>query len=429
MTKNRIVITGASMITPLGDEVATQMEKMYAGVSAIKSWSRISTENIFSKIGGDLGDRSALEGLEKIKTQLPEEIYKKAYKLISKAPWSTGHSIELALRAALDSRWFDSKTALDSTACIVGGTNIGQEYIFEQHKIFHEEPDYIDPFFSLYSLDTDHAGCVSESLGIKGGSYVIGGACASASMAIRSAMDEILYHDLERVLVVGAIYAPSASDLHSLAIMGAISINNFNEHPEKSSRPFDKNREGFLPAHGGAALVFERLDVALARKAKIYGELLGAEISSDGNHLPQPSKDGQVRALKKLFKKTGLKPENIDYVCAHATSTQQGDLVEIQALKEALGEHAYKVKINAPKSLLGHTCWSSGIVETVTALMQMNDSKIHGSINIDELDPEIDLNIVQKTLENQTIRHFLKNSFGFGGMNCVSAFKAYEENP
>jgi len=245
-------------------------------------------------------------------------------------------------------------------------------------------------------------------------------------MEFGARFEESKNHDVKKVLVVGSVYTPAALDLHSLAIMRAISVDSFNDVPEKSSRPFDTRREGFVPAHGGAAILFESSTSALTRNAHVYAELLGAELSADGNHLPQPSKDGQVRALRRLLNKINLKPEDIQYVNAHATSTPQGDLVEIEALQEVFGVHSQNLKINAPKSMLGHTCWSSAIVETVTAFLQMRDSQLYPSINVENLDPAIQLPIVTEHMKEFEFNTFIKNSFGFGGLNCVAAYRKWK---
>ena len=154
--------------------------------------------------------------------------------------------------------------------------------------------------------------------------------------------------------------------------------------------------------------------------------MLGVEANSDANHLPQPSEEGQFTVMTKLLAKCGVAPEQIDYVSAHATSTPLGDLTEVRSIRRLLGKQAERVKINAPKSMLGHTCWSAPTVETVAAVLQMRAGRLHPSINIEERDPEIDLDVCDGAACDHTINHFLKNSFGFGGINCVSLFKRYE---
>ena len=154
--------------------------------------------------------------------------------------------------------------------------------------------------------------------------------------------------------------------------------------------------------------------------------MLGVEASADGNHLPQPSEDGQSRAMAKALRQSGVEPHQIDYINAHATSTPLGDLTELRSIKRVFGEHARRLKVNATKSMLGHTCWASPIVETVAAVLQMNASTLHPSINVDNLDPEVDLDVCAKGPVGCQVRYLMKNSFGFGGINCVSVLKRFE---
>jgi len=211
-----------------------------------------------------------------------------------------------------------------------------------------------------------------------------------------------------------------------MCIMGAITYKSFNEEPSRASRPYDTDREGFVPSHGAACLIVEDLEHALARGAKIYAEVLGVESSSDGCHLPQPSRIGQARLMKRLLNNAGIKPEEVDYVNVHATSTPLGDLTELRSIKDVFGDHTKKLKINAPKSLLGHTCWSAATVETVAAILQMNRNELHPSINIDNLDPEVDVDVCRGERKKHNINIFVKNSFGFGGLNSISLIKKYK---
>ena len=173
--------------------------------------------------------------------------------------------------------------------------------------------------------------------------------------------------------------------------------------------------------------MLEDLEKARARGARIYAEVIGVDANSDANHLPQPSQEGQSRLALKLLEDCNLAPEQIDYINAHATSTPLGDVVEIRSIKQVFGEHSKKLKINAPKSMLGHTCWAAPVVETIAGILQMNSSKLHPSINIETLDPEVDLDVCAGSVAEYDIEYFMKNSFGFGGINCISILKRYEE--
>jgi 3-oxoacyl-(acyl-carrier-protein) synthase len=329
----------------------------------------------------------------------------------------------LAVDGFLDAGLFEAGIDPTRIAAIVAGHNINFNYQYENRLQFAEEPDYMDSLLALTGLDTDHAGSVSEVLRVMGPIYTIGAACASANTALRCAVDEIRYHGVDVALVVGAVLDFSPVELHAMALMGAITYQSFNEDPQRASRPFDTRREGFVPAHGGATLVLENWDAAKARGATIYAEVMGVEANSDANHLPTPSEEGQSRLMARLLKDCNLAPEQIDYVNAHATSTPLGDLTEIRSIKRVFGEHAYKMKINATKSMLGHTCWAAPVVESVAAILQMNAGKLHPSINVQDLDPEIDLDICRNEGCDWDVKYLMKNSFGFGGINAVSILR------
>ncbi len=429
-TNRRVVITGMSINTPLGDTLDGFYQGLLAGRSALSNWKKLDTSRIYSKVGADLSDYDIATKVKSFEGRVEADVYKRLRKLLKTAPWSTQLTMLMAIDGWLDAG-LDKHTAsgaLDGTriASIVAGHNINFNYQYEGRLQFQEEPDYMDSLLALTGLDTDHAGSVSEVLQVRGPIYTIGSACASANHALRCAIDEIRYHDVDCALVTGAVLDFSPVELHAMALMGAITYRSFNEDPQRASRPYDTRREGFVPAHGGGTMVIEPLDLALKRGAKIYAEIVGIEANSDGNHLPQPSEEGQSRLMSKLLKMTGVAAEEIDYINAHATSTPLGDITELRSIKRVFGQHAYKLKVNATKSMLGHTCWSAPVVESIAAILQMNGGKLHPSINIQDLDPEVDLDVCRDRIVEHPIRYIMKNSFGFGGINCVAIFKRWE---
>lgn len=424
---DRIVISGMSIKTPLGDTLESFLDGLLAGRSAITRWKTIDSSGIYSKVGGDLSDYDVSAKVESLRERTAGDLHKRLRRLVSKSPWSTRISMLTALDAWLDAGFDGHPPLAESTAVIVAGHNLNQGYHYRQRLQFAEEPDYMDSFLALAGLDTDHAGCISELLQTHGPTYTVGGACASSNLALRCAVDEIRHHRMEAALVIGAILEFAPSDLHAMALMGVISFQNFNDCPEKASRPYDMRREGFVPAHGGGGLVLEPLERALRRGARIYAELVGIEANSDGNRRPQPSEEGQSRLMKLLLDRCGLHPSEIDFISAHATSTPLGDMVEIRSIKRVYGSHTEKLKINAPKSMLGHTCWAAPVVETVAAVLQMRAGRLHPSINIDELDAEVDLDVCRHGPVDLPVRYLMKNSFGFGGINCVSILGRWEE--
>lgn len=412
--------------TPLGDTLDGFLDGLLAGRSALSRWKTLDTSRIYSKVGADLSEYPVAAKLASFEGRIPPEVFRRLRKLVSKAPWSTKLSMLLAVDGWLDAELFGAGIDPTRVAGIIAGHNIGFNYQYESRRQFEEEPDFMDSMLALTGLDTDHAGSVSEVLDIKGPTYTIGAACASGNTALRLAVDEIRHHGAQAAIVVGAVLDFSPVELHAMALMGAISYQNFHDEPWKASRPFDIRREGFVPAHGGATLVIEEWGAAVQRGAKIHAEVVGVEAGSDACHLPQPSEEGQSRLMTRLLADCGLEPERIDYVNAHATSTPLGDMTEIRSIKRVFGDHARELKLNATKSMLGHTCWAAPTVETVAAILQMNAGKLHPSINVDEIDPEIDLDVCANRGIDWDIKYLMKNSFGFGGINSVSIFRRPE---
>ncbi|MCK4799203.1 MAG: beta-ketoacyl-[acyl-carrier-protein] synthase family protein [Spirochaetes bacterium] len=427
--KKRIVITGIGLNTPLGDNTDDFYNNLMAGKSGIKLMKSLDTSMIRCKIGGDLGDYDIKAKLEKLKSQIPEDVFKRLRKISKTAPFSTKLTMMAAVDAYIDAGLFDANINKERMAAIIGGHNFHDNYIVKNATQFLEEPEYIDGLMGICVFDSDVVASIAETLKILGPMYIVGGTCTSAGISLKNAINEINYNDCDLALVGGGLLDYSALGYQALILVSAISYKSFNDDPEKSSRPYDTRREGFVPSHGTGIFIIEDLEHAKKRGAKIYAEILAVESNNDGNHLSNPSVDGQVRLIKRVLDKAGLKPEQIDYVNAHATSTPLGDKIEIQSIKEVFGAHAKNLKVNAPKSLLGHTGWTAHSVELIAAIMQMNNSALHPSINIDELDPEcegIDV-CANKKVENYEINYILKNSFGFGGINCCSVIKKWSE--
>ncbi|MEQ8765390.1 MAG: beta-ketoacyl-[acyl-carrier-protein] synthase family protein [Planctomycetota bacterium] len=425
--QRRVVVTGMAIQTPLGGDLETFYANLLAGRSAIRQWRSLETEGVYSKIGGDLaGHVDGVARREALRERLPDAMHRRLRQLSKKAPFSTEISMLVAAEGWRDAGLTGQEDPTRSSV-LVGGHNLNQNYLIGNYETFRGEPDYIDAAAALLMLDTDHAGSVSEVLGWKGSAFTLGGACASANLALRTGLDEIRHHDQDLVMVVGPVLEFSALDVQAMALMGAISIESFNDCPEAASRPWDKRREGFVPSHGAGVLVLEELGHALGRGARIYAEVLGCTATADGCHLPAPSPEGQTRTIERLLQRTGTRPEDVDFVCAHATSTPQGDLSEMRALRAAFGSHADRLKVNAPKSMLGHTCWSAPVVETVAALLQMQGGVLHPSINIDELDDEVALDVCAEGPVEHRADVLLKNSFGFGGINCCALYRRFEE--
>jgi 3-oxoacyl-(acyl-carrier-protein) synthase len=426
MSAKRVVITGMSVNTPLGDTLDAFCAELLAGKSAVSRWKCFANEPVDSKIGADLSDYKVTDRVAALEGRLPPEHFARLRRLIRRVPWSTQLTVLVATEAWLDAAFAASSPDPTCLGVIVGGHNIGSGYSYHMVRQFLDEPDSIDGMYCLYKLDTDHAGCVSELLKAHGPIYTTGAACASGNVALRLAVDEIRHNGQQAVMVIGPVTDFSPVDVHAMALMGAITTDTFDDEPEKASRPFDVRREGFVPAHGAGALLLEDRDAACRRGARIYAEILTVAAGADGNHSPQPCLEGQVRVMQRALQESGLVPEQIDYISAHATSTPTGDISEARAIKQVFGQHACRMKVNATKSMLGHTCWAAAVVELIAAILQMRAGMLHPSINIDELDAEVDLDVCRGTKVAHPIEYLMKNSFGFGGINCVSVVRRHD---
>ena len=427
--KKRIVITGMGVNTPLGDNINDYYNNLIAGKSAIKKMESLDTSMIRCKIGGDLGDYDIKAKMEGFKDKLPEDAFKRMKKIIKTAPFSTKITLLTAIDAYIDAGLVNANIDKERMAAIVGGHNFHDNYIVKNVRQFEEEPEYIDGLMGICVFDSDVVASVSEVLQMYGPMYIVGGTCTSSGIAIKNAINEINYNDCDIAIVGGGLLDYSNVGYQALILVSAISYVSFNDEPEKSSRPYDMRREGFVPSHGSGMLIIEDLEHAKKRGAKIYAEILAVESNNDANHLSNPSVEGQSRLIKRVLNKAGIKPEQINYVNAHATSTPLGDRIELQSIKNVFGDHAKNLKINAPKSMLGHTGWTCHTVELIGAIMQMNNSTLHPSINIEEIDSECEgLDVcANKKVENYEVNYLLKNSFGFGGINCCSVIKKWTE--
>ncbi len=427
--KKRVVVTGMGVMTPIGDNLDDYYENLVAGKSAITNWRYLDTSKIRCKVGGDLGDYDYKKYMnEFLKSRMPEDAFKRMKKILKTAPLATRLTVLTVAQAYIDAGLFDLK-GLDTTrvSALLGGHNFNSNYIFDNFRQFEEEPEYIHGMMGICVYDTDLITSAAEVCGIHGRVYSIGGTCTSSTTAMMHGLREIRSGENDIAVVTGGVLDYSPLDLQALILVSAISYRSFNEAPEKSSRPYDTRREGFVPSHGGGVLIFEELEHAKKRNAKIYAEVLEVESNSDGNHLSNPSTEGQSRLMNYVMHKAGVKPTEIDYINAHATSTPMGDRVEIASIKNVFGDHAKKLKVNAPKSMLGHAGWSAGAVESIGAILQMKHNRLHPSINIDEIDPDVDLDVCANKAQDWEINTIMKNSFGFGGLNACAIFRRFSE--
>ena len=423
----RVVVTGMATINPLGDTLEAYHRNLLAGVSGIRKWTTLKLDSIECTIGGDLGDYDMMAALDRLKTGIPAALHQKVRKLFRTCTFANKMTALCAMNAYLDAGLFGQEHDPFRTSVLLAGHNFNSRYVNKNIDQFKQDPTYIDPLFGLEGLDQNIAATVSEVLSVKGPVCTVGAACASGNYALRDGFRDIVMGECDRSIVAGAPFDMAETDMQAMVFLNSVVIDPaFQNEPTKASRPFDTRRCGFIPSHGSAVIILEELKTALDRGARIYAELLNVRANADGCHLPSPSSVNQTRLILDLLKSVDVAPESIDYVNCHATSTPLGDLEEIKAIKAAFGGHAYKLKLNAPKSMLGHTCWAAPLVETVGAVLQMNGGVLHPSINIDKLDPAVDLDVCANEACKCDVRYMLKNSFGFGGLNCCSLFKRYE---
>lgn len=426
--ERRVVITGMGTINPLGDSLDQFYNNLIAGRSGVKRWESIDLSEVECKVGGDLGDYDCNAGLQRFKEFLPEDHFKRVKRIFRSTTFSAKMATLCALKAFLDAGLFGLEIDPHKTSILAAGHNFNSNYIFENVKLYLEDPEYIHVLSGVEAIDPNIPAILSEVLRIFGATFTIGGACASGNLALRDGYRDIVTGEYERSIIAGAPFDVSPADIQASVIIQAVVVKpEYQKSPEKASRPFDIGRCGFVYSHGAGCLILEELETALTRGASIYGELLGVKAGSNANHLPSSVAENQARIMRDLLKHTGTSPEQVDYINCHATGTPVGDLEEIRAVKMAFGDHANRLKLNAPKSMLGHTCWGSPIVETIGGLLQMKNGVLHPSINIDELEPEIDLDVCADGPVEHRIEYMLKNSFGFGGLNCCSLIKRYEE--
>ena len=426
--KNRVVVTGMATINPLGDTLEDYISNLYAGKSGIRRWESIDTSQLQCKIGGDLGDYDCRAALRRLENVVDEERMKKVVKMFKTTTFSAKTAILCALRAFQDADLFHKKVDMYECAVIVAGHNLNSKYLYKNTVQYQKEPDFIDALSGVEGIDPNVPGAVSEALMAFGPAYTVGGACASGNLALRDVVRDIRGGEYECAAVVGAVFDMSECDLYASEFINATVVEpRFQETPAAASRPFDVHRCGFVYSHGTGTLIVESEESALRRGARIHAEVIDVVANSNACHLPLPNSDMQARLITRLIKNNGLKPEDIDYVNCHATGTPAGDIEEVKAIKKAFGAYATQgLKINAPKSMLGHVCWSAPIVETIGGILQMQRGRLHPTINIERLDPDIDLDVVPNVAVQYPVRYMLKNSFGFGGLNCSSLIGLYE---
>ena len=411
MSQRRVVVTGLGQISPVGNNVADAWQNLLAGVSGIGRITRFDAGELSAQIAGEVKD-----------FQIGDYIGAKEARRMDAF---IHYGIAAALQAVADAG-LDDYAALDKTRV---GVNIGSGIgglpsIEETGIVVHENgPRRINPFFIPGSLINLIAGHVTILKGYQGPSYGIVSACTTGAHCIGDAARMIQYGDADVMVAGGAEGAVCMLGVGGFAAMKALSTRN--DDPATASRPWDKDRDGFVMGEGAGVLVLEEYEHAKKRGAKIYAELAGFGMSSDAHHITAPNAEGPALAVARALKDAGLNPNDIDYVNAHGTSTPLGDANETTALKLAFGEHAKKLVVNSTKSMTGHLLGGAGGVEAVYSVLALYHQKSPPTINIFEQDIEggCDLDYCANEARDLPIRAAISNSFGFGGTNGTLAFK------
>jgi 3-oxoacyl-[acyl-carrier-protein] synthase II len=410
--KKRVVITGIGAVTPLGNDVYTTWENIKNGKSGIAPITGIDTEKFTVKVAGE------------VKNFAPEEF------MDIKEARRMGRFTQLAVAA--------SKMAVEDSRLQIGenvdaervgvwiGSGIGGLGEFEeQHKRFLEKgPKRVSPFIIPMLIPDLASGRVSIELGAKGINNCSVTACASGANSIGDAFRTIQHGNADVMISGGTEAAITEMTIAGFTNMTALSTN---PDPNTASRPFDKNRDGFVIAEGAGIVILEELEHALARGATIYGELVGYGATGDAHHIttPAPEGEGGQRAMKLALKDAGITPEQVDYINAHGTSTHYNDLYETLAIKAVFGEHAFQLPISSTKSMTGHLLGAAGAIEAIFSVLSIKDSVIPPTINYQTPDEELDLDYVPNVRKEANVNVVLSNSLGFGGHNVSLIFKQY----
>jgi 3-oxoacyl-[acyl-carrier-protein] synthase II len=314
----------------------------------------------------------------------------------------------------------------DRTGVIVGSGMGGLHAIERYHSVYLEKgPKRISPFFIPMLIVNLAAGQISIRFGAKGPNSAVATACATGSHSIGDAFKIIQRGDADAMIAGGTEAVITPLGVGGFNAMKALSTRN--HEPEKASRPFDKDRDGFIIGEGAGILILESIEGALGRGARIYAELVGYSMTADAYHItsPSPGGEGGARCMKLALKDAGIHPSDVQYINAHGTSTKYGDELETQGIKTVFGEHAYKLCVSSTKSMTGHLLGAAGGVEAVITVLCIYHGKVPPTINLDNPDPECDLDYVPNESRNMSVTHALTNSFGFGGTNACLVFKKY----
>lgn len=411
----RVVVTGMGAVTPIGLNVKDFWTNALAGKSGIANITYFDTTQYDTKFGGELKGFDPLNYMDRKLAQRVDQYTQYALAASEEAIKDSGMNLEAENKERIG---------------VVFGSGIGGFKTFQnqaQNLFEAKGPHRISPFFIPMMIPDIAAGRISIKYGLKGPNYATVSACATASHAIGDSLMLIQRGTVDVMVCGGSEAGICEMGIGGFNALKALSTRN--DAPEKASRPFEKDRDGFVMGEGGGVLVLEELEHAKARGAKIYAELAGMGFTGDAHHItePAPGGEGAQRSMKMALADAGLSPTDIDYVNAHGTSTYYNDKYETNAIKTVFGDHASKLAVNSTKSMIGHLLGAAGVVGAIATVMSVVTDEIHPTINYVTPDPECDLYYVPNTSIKKTVNAAVCNAFGFGGHNATLAFKKFSE--
>ncbi|GAB4436156.1 MAG: beta-ketoacyl-ACP synthase II [bacterium] len=409
----RVVITGMGMVSPCGNSLNESWQNLINGKSGISLITHFDATDFPARIAGEVRNLNPEDFVDKkdAKRLDPFLIY----------------ALAAAKMAMEDSGLAIEEEFSERVGVMVGAGMGGLQTIEKYHKACMEGgPRKISPFFIPYSIVNMAPGLISIEYGAKGPNLSIVTACATSTHCIGEAFECILRGDADVMITGGAEGTITPLAIGGFCSMKALSTRN--DEPEKASRPFDRDRDGFVMGEGGAILILEELEFAKKRGAKIYAEVVGYGLSGDANHMtaPDPQGDGAYRCMKMAVNDAGISPDEIDYINAHGTSTYYNDLYETMAIKRLFGERAYKIPVSSTKSMTGHLLGAAGAVEAAITAMAIKEEVVPPTINYESKDEGCDLDYVPNEARKVKLRYAMSNSFGFGGTNAAIVLKKFE---
>ncbi|MDQ6899590.1 MAG: beta-ketoacyl-ACP synthase II [Candidatus Dormibacteraeota bacterium] len=415
MSKNgerRVVVTGLGTINPLGHNVAEYWSGLIAGRSGVAPMQGIDTTRLATKFAAQVKDFDPA-------TQLDRKVAQRTARFTQFALVAAGQALEDAALELPKEESFRIGVEL--------GTGIGGFEVMTADAHRFLGTGRMNPLYATMVIPNIAAAQVAMHFKLRGPNGTVVTACAAATHALGNAYRIIQRGDAD-VMVAGGTEA-SLCEVGIASFNAIRALSTRNDDPERASRPFDRDRDGFVPAEGAGALVLEDWEHARARDARIYGEVAGFGVTNDAFHQVAPDESGAAPAqcIKNALADADMAPEEVDYINAHGTSTSLNDAAETRALKMALGDHARQVPISSTKSMIGHLLGAAGAVEAIAVLKTINEGVIHPTINLHQPDPECDLDYVPNQARRQEVRIAISNSFGFGGQNCSLVLKRYEE--